>query len=191
MAAFKIHKVTSLPGTLEAHAMYLVENGTFAETYVTNASGVARSMGNTAMIQSVAQGVVNTALADENLVEVVADITARNALPGTGRNFFALVLDASADSGVDSGAALYAYQESNTTWHKLAEYESLGENLTFAWGSLTGGPSSSPAQIDATVAAQHSHTNKSVLDLLTDSGGALAYNGSPVNSGGDWDTTDW
>ena len=191
MPAFKIHKVTSMPGTPEAHAMYLVENGTFAETYVTNASGVARSVGNTAMIESVALGVVNTALADENLVEVVADISARDAIPGTGRNFFALVLDASADANVDSGAALYAYRESNTTWYKLCEYEALDENLSLAWGNITGGPSSSPAQIDATVAAQHSHTNKSVLDLLTDSSGSLAYNGSPVNSGGDWDTANW
>ena len=53
---------------------------------------------------------------------VVADITERNALtPSNGS--LALVLDASADATVDSGAATYVWRTSTTSWIKVSEAE--------------------------------------------------------------------
>lgn len=63
---------------------------------------------------------------------VVANIAARDALTGDdlwhGRLCY--VLDASADVTVDAGAALYIYDEDNTDWIKLTEFESLDLDLS-------------------------------------------------------------
>lgn len=187
MALVNFYKVTSLPGTLAANSIYFVENSTYAETYVTDSSAVAHGVGNTAFIEAVAAPLITTALADFNLIEIVADITARNAL-STSRSFLVLVQDASADATVDSGAALYAYNEGTSTFTKIAEYESLDFDLS--WGNISGRPSSSPSQIDDAVTLRHSHTNKAVLDLLDVSGGKLTYNGTGVG-GAEWTTLNW
>lgn len=55
MALVKFYKVASLPGTLEANAFYFVENNTYAEAYVTNASGVAKKIGNSDMINEITE----------------------------------------------------------------------------------------------------------------------------------------
>jgi hypothetical protein len=52
MSLIQFHKVTSLPGTLQANALYFVANGTIAETYITDNAGVAKSVGNSAMINA-------------------------------------------------------------------------------------------------------------------------------------------
>lgn len=69
---------------------------------------------------------------------VVANIAARNAI--TGLDLFsglhAYVLDATGDVTVTSGAALYIY--ANSTWNKIAEYESLDITVNAATESLAG-----------------------------------------------------
>jgi hypothetical protein len=55
MAAVKFFKVSVLPGVLEPDSFYYVENGQFAEAYLTDNQGVAKKVGNTEMIQSVTQ----------------------------------------------------------------------------------------------------------------------------------------
>lgn len=55
MALVKFYKVAALPGTLEANAFYFVEDGTYAQMYLTNASGVAKKVGNTEMIDEITQ----------------------------------------------------------------------------------------------------------------------------------------
>ena len=52
MAAIKFHKVTAMPGSPEANAVYFVVNGTFCETYVTDSAGNTKGAGNTAMINA-------------------------------------------------------------------------------------------------------------------------------------------
>lgn len=47
----KFYKVTELPVTLVADAFYYVENGDYAEAYLTDSQGVAKKIGNTAMIE--------------------------------------------------------------------------------------------------------------------------------------------
>jgi len=188
MAAVKFYKVATLPGTLEPDAFYYVENGTFAESYLTNSAGVARSVGNSAMINSL----INDALAgwsgNASSLEIVADIAARDALVATlDVNSMILVIDASADATVDSGSALYAYGASNDTVYKLAEYESM--DVVVQWSAIQGGPTSTPAQIDTAVSQSHTHTNKTTLDKLGEDGEGLLFNG--VGVGSRWTTTNW
>lgn len=168
--------------------MYFVQSGTVAETYVTNSSGVARSVGNTAMITSVANSLISSALADMDVLQIVADITARNALSLT-RNAMALVLDATGDATVTTGAALYAYRESNTSWIKITEYEALSENITLTWASISGKPTSAPSLIDDAVTKRHVHANLTFLDKVGESAGSLTYDGQLV--GANWNTTNW
>jgi hypothetical protein len=181
--ALKFFQLTALPATLAANAFYFVQSATYAESYLTDASGVAKSIGNSAMINSL----INSKLADFNALEIVADISARNALAaGAARNFMALVVDATGDTTVTSGAALYAWRESNTTWSKLCEYESM--DVSVAWSSISGRPNSTPAQIDTAVGQSHTHANKATLDALGADANGLTYNGDPVQA---WATTNW
>lgn len=57
MANVKFYKVVTLPQTLEANSFYYVENGEYAESYLTDDSGVAKKMGNTQMIESLTQNI--------------------------------------------------------------------------------------------------------------------------------------
>jgi hypothetical protein len=187
MAALRFHKVTSLPGTLDADSIYFVQAGAYSETYITDSAGMAKSVGNSAMIQAI----VANALADLNTVEVVADIAARNALTDTApektRNLMAMVLDATGDGTVAAGAALYVYREATDTWTKIAEYESM--DVTLTWAAISGKPASAVALIDDAVTKRHAHVNQAQLDKIGESGGAITYDGSPV--GASWTTLNW
>lgn len=182
MSQVQFFKVTTLPGTLQANSFYLVENGNYAETYVTNSAGVAKMVGNSVMINALIDAKVNTAVADMNLIEIVADITARDAfVVGKTRNLLILVTDASADATVDSGSALYSWAETGGVFTKLAEYESM--DFAVSWANISGKPTSSPAQIDNAVSLAHSHTNKTQLDKIGENGnGNLTYNGTEVGA---------
>lgn len=52
MVIIKFFKVTVLPSVPVANAFYYVENGDYAEAYLTNASGVLKKVGNSEMIES-------------------------------------------------------------------------------------------------------------------------------------------
>lgn len=188
MAQVKFYKVTALPGTLEANAFYYVENGIFAESYLTNNAGVARSVGNTAMINALIDQALANWSGAASTVSIVADIAARDTLIATiEANAMILVVDASADATVGSGSALYAYASDTDTIYKIAEYESM--DVVLQWGDLQGGPSSTPAQIDNAVSLAHTHTNKATLDKLGEDGEGLTYDGQGVNTR--WATTNW
>lgn len=45
------YKVLALPATLQPNSFYYVENGEYAESYLTDNSGVAKKMGNSQMIE--------------------------------------------------------------------------------------------------------------------------------------------
>lgn len=187
MALVKFFKLTSLPGTLEPNSFYYIENGAYAESYLTDNAGVAKSLGNSAMIRALANEEIANAAVSSNALEIVADIAARDALV-LDANAFVLVLDASADPTVTAGAALYVYQLSTTTFIKVAEYESL--DVIVKWADIQGRPTSTVAQIDAAVTASHTHSNKAVLDLISeDAEQQLLFRGSAVTS--QWDTLNW
>lgn len=187
MATINFHKVSVLPGVLAADTFYFVENGNTAESYLTNGAGVAKSIGNSAMINALINTQLTAALADFNVIEIVATIAARNAL-STARNQMALVLDATGDATVTSGAALYAYREATLTWIKIAEYEAMDVSLT--WASISGKPASAPALIDDAVAKRHAHANGAYLDKISETAGQMTYNGSAVGAP-NWSTTNW
>ena len=182
MAQMKFHRVNALPGTPEADAFYMVLNGNYAETYVTSSTGVAKMIGNTDMIQAI----VNSTIAGTNVFEIVADIAARDALV-LDQNTLVLVTDASADPTVDSGAALYAWNNTAQTYTKVAEYESL--DLVLSWANITGKPTATPAAIDQAVIDSHTHSNKTQLDKISeDVDQNLMYNSQYVVK---FTTVDW
>lgn len=189
MAQLKFYAATALPPTLEADAFYYIENGAYAESYVTNNAGVAKMIGNSVMINAlVAQALANWSGGSNQLL-IAADIAARDALAATAdANLMVLVVDASGDPTVTSGSALYAYDFNATTWYKLAEYESM--DVVVQWGDIQGGPVSLPAAIDTAVSQAHSHSNKTVLDKLSeDVSGDLLYGGAALKT--QWETKDW
>lgn len=55
MSDVRFYKVTSLPQVLVPNSFYYVENGNYAESYLTDDSGIAKKIGNTVMIQEVTQ----------------------------------------------------------------------------------------------------------------------------------------
>lgn len=185
MAKIKIAKVTAVPGTLVADTIYMVTTGADKlEVYMTNSAGtLARRVLNEADIQAL----IDASVSGISGIEVVDDITARDALSPTS-NTQVLVLDATDDGTVDSGAATYVYRLSNTTWYKISEAESL--DFVLDWDNLVNGPSSSAAQIDSAVTNAHTHANKTQLDLLGQDGdGDLTYNGSKVAN--EYTSTAW
>ena len=182
MSVAKFHKVAVLPGSLDSNAFYFIENGTYAESYVTNSSGVARSVGNSVMINAL----IASSIASLNTIQKVADISARNALTLTS-NAMILVVDATGDGTVTAGSALYFYTHIGTTFTKVAEYESM--DVTTAWTNITGKPTSAVADIDDAVTKRHSHSNMSVLDKWSESGGQPLYDGASVLAG--WTTVSW
>lgn len=189
MSQVKFFKVNSLPAQLSADSWYLVLNGDFVEIFVTDAAGNAKSAGNSQMISAIAQKLINQSLSDFNALEIVSDITARNALAsGKQRNFIALVTDATGDSSVKTGAALYAWNEGTSKWTKLSEFESM--DVTLQWANIADKPNSSVAQIDDAVTKRHSHSNLPILEKINvDSSGAMTFNGEKVAAA--WEQVNW
>lgn len=188
MSQVKFHKVASLPGTLDPNAIYFVSNSTFAEIYVTDNGGTAKSGGNSAMITALANAAITAALADFNAIEIVATIAARDAFAvGKQRNLIVLVSNAIGDATVASGAALYSWSEVGATWAKLTEFESL--DVTLQWANIVGKPTSSPATIDDAVTKRHTHANQTTLDKFGEDANGATFNGSPVSAS--WNTQNW
>ena len=185
--ALTISRVNALPETLAAETIYLVKTGTELTLTVTGNTGavvattVSKADVNTAITNAIA------ALDMSNTVEFAANITARDALALT-KSTFVYVADATADATVTAGAAMYLYDLTNTTWHKVTEYESL--DLVLSWENIAGKPESSVGAIDNAVDQSHIHENMAVLDLLTAPDGQLLYNGEPVGgvitNGNEW-----
>jgi len=183
MSTIKIYKETVVPSTLEANAIYLVgpaNDPSALEIYVTNNAGSAtRKTPGVAEIQAL----IDASVAGISGTEIVENIAARDALNLTA-NTMVLVEDASDDPTVNSGAALYTFKLDSSSFTKISEYESLDVSLT--WGSIIGGPSSSPANIDTAVNNSHTHANASELDKFgEDADGDPTYDGTNFAMVGD------
>ncbi|MCY1448907.1 hypothetical protein D9M71_656160 [compost metagenome] len=188
MALLKFFKVATLPGTLEPDAFYFIPNGSYAEGYLTDSAGEAKSIGNSTMINALISEALSALPSSGAPVLFVADIAARDALePSLEQAVFVLVQDATGDPTVTAGAALYAWNPATSTWLKVAEYESM--DVTLTWDAIQGRPTSTAAQIDTAVSQTHSHTNKATLDKFGESGGLLRYNGAPIPK--EWDGANW
>lgn len=189
MAQLNFYGVNTLPGTLEKDSFYFIPNGDYAESYVTDSSGNAKMIGNSAMINALIAAELANWSGSSNQVLIAADITTRDALAvGAEHNLMVVVVDASDDSTVDAGSALYAYDLATTTWYKLAEYESM--DVVIQWADIQGRPTSTSAQIDSAVSQSHTHANKVVLDKITESPeGDMLYDGDPVKT--QWAEKNW
>jgi hypothetical protein len=155
----------------------------YIEIYVSNTSGTAlKRLLTDVDIQALIDASIS-GLAGE--MPIVANIAARNALSPT-ENTQVLVLDATGDVTVTSGAATYIYRFSTTSWIKISEAESL--DLVLQWANIQGKPTSSPSAIDTAVSNSHTHTNKTQLDKIGENAdGLLTYNSSLPKIG--WEGT--
>lgn len=188
MPAYKIFKETALPGTLQAHAIYLIAPAArpdYVEVYVTGASA---STVKRVISQADVQAMIDASLSGlATGGQIVNDIAARDALVKTN-GMQVLVINATGDATVASGAATYVYRSSTTSWIKISEAESL--DVAVSWAALTGKPTSVVADIDNAVSLRHSHTNKTQLDKVGEDGsGLLTYNGALPKTG--WDSVSW
>lgn len=185
---FQQFKVSALPGVLVANAIYYVAvagNPDLVEVFVVNSTGTAARH---VLNESDVSAMIAAAMSGGNQLTIVNDIAARDALLPLATAKWVYVIDATGDATVTTGGATYLYNPNTESWVKAAESESM--DLVMSWANLTGKPTSTPAAIDATVAASHTHTNKAQIDKIgEDGGGNLLYNGAlPV---GRWETAAW
>lgn len=179
MAQLKIRKVTALPATLEPSCLYIISTAdpSIMDMYVSSSDGTtSRHIVNKSEIQDM----INASLASFSSLDVYADIAARDAVATPTVPTHAIVLDASADATVTSGAATYIYDPSTTQWYKISEAESM--DVVLQWASIVGAPTSPISAIDDAVVKRHEHTNKTLLDSLSDVGGDLHYLGAPIRA---------
>jgi hypothetical protein len=104
-----------------------------------------------------ALALLEAAIGGASVVYFVADIAERDALTSLNNADRVFVRDASADPAVNSGWAMYIWDNEHDEFVKYASEQSLA--ISFDWTSIIGRPTSSPAQIDAAVAASHTHTD--------------------------------
>ena len=181
MATLAIKRVDALPAVTTASTMYIVKSSTagLVDVYFTNNDNTeTRHIIDQAEIASQ----ITAAVSGFTNIRVVPTIAARDALAPT-RNIMALVLDATDDTTVHAGAALYIFDAESVVkvWNKVAEYESMDVSLT--WDAIQGKPTSAVADIDAAVNARHSHANKTTLDGLTEGAGSqLLYKGAGIDA---------
>ena len=177
MNALNIHRVNSLPATLEASSIYYVSNVAnpeLVEIYMTgnDADTVKRTIN-----QADVDAWINLALADveSSTVLIAPTIAERDAL-ALSRSTLVLVIDATGDSTVKAGAATYIYDASSQQFTKISEFESL--DLVQSWDNIVDGPESTPEQIDESVLRSHAHANSAQLAKVgQDAQGEFTYNG--------------
>lgn len=175
MALMRIERVLALPGVVTASTMYIVQGaqGDRAELYFTSADGLTTRH---IIDESEINTLVNNAIANFSAIEVAADITARDALTLTA-NAVVLVIDASDDATVASGAATYVWDNANTSWSKISEFATI--DAVIDWANIANKPSSTVAAIDDAVAKRHAHANAAQLDKVNEDGnGDFTYNGA-------------
>jgi hypothetical protein len=182
------YKVTALPGTLEANAVYAVPvsgNPNLVELFIVNSTGsAARHVLGEADVASM----IASAMSGGNQLTIVADIAARDALLPLTTAKWVYVINATGDTTVTAGGATYLYNPGTTSWVKAAESESM--DVVLQWSSITGRPTSAVADIDDAVTKRHAHANLTQLDKIgEDVGGSMTYNGAAV--GANWANAAW
>lgn len=111
-------------GKISDDSLNLVDNGKLVESYLSD------------YIDQTTHKVLLSALPDTVRAGVtyVADITARDALSTEQKKSLAFVIDATADTTVTQGSAMYAWDSTKNSgagaWVKIAEVESLDINVS-------------------------------------------------------------
>lgn len=179
MAGIRPFVLDALPATLVPSAMYFIKDDLHPDKfklYLANSAGTAVKRLPTT--EDIEQEIAD-AIATLNTIDFAADITERDAKNYTV-NTLVYVQDASGDTSVDSGAAMYFYRESTDTYLKTFEGESMDLQLT--WAALTGKPVSTPSEIDDAVDATHAHLNFPALNKISDTGGLFTYDGVVIDT---------
>ena len=177
MSIFTIERVLTLPEVLAPSTMYIVKSTDpgLADIYFTNANAteVRRVISKSDIL-----GLIADAIGGFSTTVIVNTIAERDALVLTS-NTMVMVLDATGDVTVTAGAATYVFSAFNTTWYKIAEYESL--DLVVSWSALQDKPTSSVTDIDLAVTQKHTHANQAILDTLAlDGTNKLLHNSNPL-----------
>ena len=174
--AYSIIRQTSLPGVGEAvpKALYFIRTvqGGPVSVYITDTEGALHPCFDDAKTAQM----IETSMAGFGEILVTANIASRNALVLT-HNAIVLVEDASADTSVGPGSAFYFYMKTQNIFVLI-----LAAGKGFRWSEISGGPMSTPAQIDESVSQTHTHVNKTVLDDLADKGRILQYKGKRIGT---------
>ena len=168
-------------------AVDITDFDTAADARITAARGVANGI---APLN--ADGVVPLSYLPTTVKEtkVKADIAARDAIASPYEGLYALVLDASADPTVESGAAGYFYVQ-GTGWKKTFEAESL--DIVLDWSDIQSIPQ---AIQDTTVGFTQVYVdqiNAKAKRPATFTAGNLlmaSATGDPVDSGQKWSNLD-
>lgn len=177
-------KETSVPSQPKANSVYAIKrpDSNYVEMYITTKTGEMQRL----ISESDINNIINSKFAAAGSTTVVTDINARNALQNVVSGAQVYVVDATGDTSVKSGGAMYIYN--GTTWIKTSETESM--DIVLQWSGLVGAPSSTPTEIDNAVQASHSHANKSTLDKLSeDTDGRILFDGKALST--DWNNVGW
>jgi len=151
---FYISRVDSLPavGSRNPETMYVSKN---SETDLADITFIGTDVNEVRRIitKTDVDGYITTALTAFSNVKIYVDIAARDA-DSISKNTLAYVEDASADASVPSGSAFYIYNNSLSTWIKIADEDLLVK--------------------------KHSHDNMVTIDKLGEVNGNLAYDGTEI-----------
>jgi hypothetical protein len=183
-AKFQVHKVSALPAQAawKANDCFVVVDSvdaTLCDVYFVNKTG--DGIRHTPTRVNI-QDMIDLSLSGFNQTEIVADIAARNTLGSTlNKNTSIWVIDATGDTTVASGAALYLFKESDGSFTKISEAESM--DVVVDWSAITNKPTSTVTDIDDAVTKRHVHDNKSVIDKFTaDTDGDVLFDGKPIGN---------
>lgn len=176
----KIRRVSKLPLNPKPASLYLVpsKEPNRCDAYVTNSNTSRTEL---LKLSSKTDEEINKliSLATSKCMEVyfVDTIYQRNQLMGSvKRSAYIYVNNATEDSSVSLGSAVYLYNYNTQKYIKVFEKESIDVRIT--WASIEDGPNSTPAQVDEAVAKMHQHPNKPILDAISkDSNGYLVVDG--------------
>jgi hypothetical protein len=201
MAAVNFFKVSGVPANeyLQNNSLYFVYNSenTFVDFYLTGSDAAtygAHNVSNTAAVNAL----IDSKLTSFTNLKIVSNIEARDALTLTSSSFV-LVADATDDSTVKSGAALYVYDAGTGYYTKVTEYESLDILDLFENKAVLDKFSEDDGSVNAEAAGTVLYdgrplelANRTQVDKIgEDTDGNLTYNGSPVNAVTNWSAIEW
>lgn len=183
------YQETAVPSTWQKGGVYFIKPTTppagapadYCEVYIVDHTGAVTA--HTPTWGEIDTHITNK-LTTAGSVQIVDTIAGRDAIATPSG--YVYVVDASADSTVDSGGAEYLWNATTNQWIKVAEKESM--DMVLNWASITDAPAL--AQVQDAVNKSHSHANKTQLDKIgQDASGNLTYGGTVVTT--QWQSNGW